>query len=989
MARADQEANRFSMSNAIKNILLGPAAVLTTPAGREPLLDFSQLTPQPGIARGVASFASGMTTPENLALMAGSSGLGAVASDLGKTAISKLVSLGFSSQMIADAARQSPTFVKQLTAGDFDQAKQTLTSMVLEGGTAALGVRHGISAEPSTVAPTERMARGALMTQLPGPALPPPEPLNVRVPPALRSDIAAETRSELGATATALPRRSIAPPTVLPPNVADVLLQARNAEQLGPALNATVPSSLQQVPRTPGAVARGPVASQLKLAIESRAGAAAPPPGPTGVPSEAAAHLQAVEKALHDANLDPSAIREPGDVTTALNQAADQIRQHLDPRATASLSLTTQRGLAADLNMTVDELLSRRSGSPLNSEQLIAARGLLRGSQARVLALAGKAAADESASGEFTSALAQHQMILDSVRGATSEAGRALGSLRIGESELPTARLTRTMAALPPAAQLKAAKLLARIDPNNAVAVNRLIDQMTPATTGDKVYEYYINSLLSGGSAQIVKTSSDIAMRTLAPLTKVLSAGLDLARATATGTPRQRFFGEATADLYGSIAGARHAFDSFASTFQNETRGHGGEWTERPQPVAIKGLTGQLVRLPTRVLAAVTDGFQALGYASQLHATAYRLAAGEGLQGDTLGARAAALVAHPTDVMRTEASKFAARSTFMEDLSGPGAFNKIGSWALKLKQTPLRWLTPFVKVPLNLMREGARLSPAGLIGTAKGAISGDVKGGELSDALARNTLGTGIWLWAISKAMSGDLTGSGPTNYQDRQRLEAAGWQKDAIRVGDHFINYRRLEPVGFSLGAAADFVEAMRRNPDDPALATRFSEGISATAKNALDISFLDNFTRMVASAKTALESGQGIRTAAARAGIRAAGTVIPQGVANVARMTDRVQRNPQTLSEELMSRLPGLSRQVPPRVGPGGQVMLEPGSRAGGINPYPWTRIDPRLASLGRAVEQRERIKALAAARLHFGREAARKATALAAARAAQANK
>ena len=111
-----------------------------------------------GIMHGAAQFASGLTTPENAAIMLGTSGLGAFEGMLGKAGLSKLASLGFSAQMIADGIASGPQFAKQVQAKDWAGARETMTKVALSAYLAKQGVQHAMTPEapPSSFPAPER-----------------------------------------------------------------------------------------------------------------------------------------------------------------------------------------------------------------------------------------------------------------------------------------------------------------------------------------------------------------------------------------------------------------------------------------------------------------------------------------------------------------------------------------------------------------------------------------------------------------------------------------------------------------------------------------------------------------------------------------------------------------------------------------------------------------------------------------------------------------
>lgn len=86
-------------------------------------------------------FAGGLSSPENLAIMVGSGGLGKLPGPAPQI-IGKALSAGFSLQVIAQTAQESPKFLEALARGDENEAKYELTKMVLGLGMAEQGIEH-------------------------------------------------------------------------------------------------------------------------------------------------------------------------------------------------------------------------------------------------------------------------------------------------------------------------------------------------------------------------------------------------------------------------------------------------------------------------------------------------------------------------------------------------------------------------------------------------------------------------------------------------------------------------------------------------------------------------------------------------------------------------------------------------------------------------------------------------------------------------------
>ena len=77
----------------------------------------------------------------------------------------------------------------------------------------------------------------------------------------------------------------------------------------------------------------------------------------------------------------------------------------------------------------------------------------------------------------------------------------------------------------------------------------------------------------------------------------------------------------------------------------------------------------------------------------------------------------------------------------------------------------------------------------------------------------------GAWTLATRDRQDGQLpaiTGSGPSDPEVRRALERAGWQPFSLRIGDSYVSYGRLDPLGTQLGIFVDAAEYFMENDDD-----------------------------------------------------------------------------------------------------------------------------------------------------------------------------
>ena len=459
-----------------------------------------------------------------------------------------------------------------------------------------------------------------------------------------------------------------------------------------------------------------------------------------------------------------------------------------------------------------------------------------------------------------------------------------------------------------------------------------------------------MNGILSGGTG-IVKATSDVAMRSLGIISRPVSAAFDAVHSALTGEPQTRFAGDVKADLYGMLRGMPKALSQFADTFVHE-KGMGDQALDSgARTAAIKGPLGFAVRTPTRFLEAVTDAAKIANYSADMHARAYRMARGEGLTGDAAWGRAEELATNPTREMRAAAGQYALQQTFQEKL-GP-----IGQAVTKLRDlTPGgKFILPFLKTPANILKAAIDYSPAGFAKTAIRSAGGRLEGGELADALAKNTLGTALTATVLYHALEGNITGGGPTSPNDRKSLEAAGWQPYSFKVGNRFVSYRKIEPIGTVMSLAADVAEGIKKGSAGPAVGGLAKSLEQRIARNLEQSEFLGSILRL-----NQIFEGPG------RYMRGMAGTVVPTAVANIAKATDRTVRAPspvdslpEQIKQQLESRIPGLTGNVPAVTTPEGRPLQRPASAFGGFNPYPVSTGEPQLSALEQTLARKEMLR------------------------------
>lgn len=98
-----------------------------------------------GVGAGITRTAESLTTPENLALLVGTEGLGLLPK-IG-AALPRAISAGFSASMFKSAYDQSPAVRQAIEKGDVKAAAQGITELVATVGLAGLAGHHAIAGE--------------------------------------------------------------------------------------------------------------------------------------------------------------------------------------------------------------------------------------------------------------------------------------------------------------------------------------------------------------------------------------------------------------------------------------------------------------------------------------------------------------------------------------------------------------------------------------------------------------------------------------------------------------------------------------------------------------------------------------------------------------------------------------------------------------------------------------------------------------------------
>jgi hypothetical protein len=450
-------------------------------------------------------------------------------------------------------------------------------------------------------------------------------------------------------------------------------------------------------------------------------------------------------------------------------------------------------------------LLSRKIGDgSLNAEQMVAARELLVRSATRLTELAelikgGQAtAADRLA---FRRQLAIHSGIQLQLKGAQTEAARALQSFRIPVSgELDAAALNAEAQRLIQEGNLDestnalADRLLATSAlPENErlAAINRLTERGWYARTKAAVHEAYLTGLLANPATQVKNLLGTASFMMYQIPAEMMAGAYGAALRGTLGRVNPRYLTEDQVYMQDAFLRMKGWADSFKDAMQAASVAYR---TETPSSMATKldvetfepgiasssgGFFGQAInefgrraRIPFRLLLAGDEFFKTISMRGELYVAAnrrYQMSLRQGLTNEEAIDNAGMVLLDPRSV-REDLDIKARYDTLTSDL---GAFGKAAN---ALQQTAFgRFIMPFATAPTNDVLRTASFMPINPFAWAD--VTGRNGPRAQQMALGRLTVGGATMTVVAEYAQNGQITGAMPSDPRLREELLAKGWQ--------------------------------------------------------------------------------------------------------------------------------------------------------------------------------------------------------------------
>lgn len=603
--------------------------------------------------------------------------------------------------------------------------------------------------------------------------------------------------------------------------------------------------------------------------------------------------------------------------------------------------------LAEQVGMTPEMLLKRRPREAFTAEEALAARQILVASGENIIRLAKQAeVGGDLELALLRRAMAQHQAIQHQVAGMTAEAGRALQSFRIQaastkEQQRAIEDAINDSGGFDINKQL--AKRLGQLE--NSKEVGQVLSQMHGNRWWNASSELFINGILSGAPTHMANVSSNLFVNALTVSERKV--------ASLFGDSIQP--GEADAMLVGMVHGMRDGFrlgwqalrtgepsDQFVKIDTNKYKAIAGEKFGLTGPLGrVVDYMGIAIRTSGRLLTAEDEFFKAVGYRMELHAQAYRTAFNEGLTGDEAAARVAEIINNPPQNIKMASIDAARYGTFTNSVEGMKIRRTKGLREAaergKAEIPESRVILPFISTPSNIMSFGLERTPISMFSRG---VKEELEAGGARRDLALAKIATGSMIMAVSAdlALSGSITGGGPANRDMKNLLRATGWQPYSIKVGNTYYAYNRLDPLGMTIGLAADMTEIIGQKDEYDAQQIAVATTL-ALFQNLSSKTYLSSFTEFLDAFMSASDDPDSQNYKMERWLNRAAGGFIPfssamRSVERVMDPTVRIGFDQGTINNFLrrvQTGIPGYSEDLPPRRNIFGDIIV----LEGGIGP------------------------------------------------------
>lgn len=399
--------------------------------------------------------------------------------------------------------------------------------------------------------------------------------------------------------------------------------------------------------------------------------------------------------------------------------------------------------------------------------------------------------------------------------------------------------------------------------------VNKNADEITKAAEGvdfndsKQVTEFYrkfikpnvsewidalrYNSMLSSPTTHLVNTSSNFqGTGILAPIEKTITGLVDATRAAIDGKPRSYAVGEGLAYAKGYYSNIANASKNFLNVMRGgKTVNYNPDLPDATQIGLATSTAGRAIektlKFPIKLLEAGDQFFSSLTEGGLESSLAYRASKGIGSPDDIAQETAKRLF---RGELHSSEQGYVLNS--IDDLT-----NLIGR--LRHSDNPVtstiaKFTIPFLRTPMNLLKQGIEYSPLG-VATLAGAKN-------KTEQLSKIIIGLGSAAGAATLLGQDRLTWAEPTNAKQKAAFRAAGRQPYSIRIGDKWVSYSKLHPaIAFNLALISSIDDALKQQKLSESDADSVMQAFAKYGNFVADQSYLKSIGDFVAGVKGDLD--------------------------------------------------------------------------------------------------------------------------------------
>lgn len=447
-----------------------------------------------------------------------------------------------------------------------------------------------------------------------------------------------------------------------------------------------------------------------------------------------------------------------------------------------------------------------------------------------------------------------------------------------------------------------------KINPGDIAGLQKFFKDVAQPRNWDKLVELRGSLLLTSPKTTMRATIGNLIGRIYKPGERFMAGAWENIRHILTGKPKERFCGEAAADIYGTLKSIPEAFGKAWRAFLREsymTQSRAVEAMTYKRGFAIKGVLGKFARAGFRGVTAVDEFCHTLSKQASLHAQAYRQAAKEGKTLKEMIMKTADYAKSPTFRMAAEATREALIETQRMQLGRAG--RSFSRW-INYPGNPLKLVLVFCRTPVNLIKWGFLRSPFGIIRNIQQIIKAP-GAAERADVIGQMMAAQMVNAYIAYQVIEGNITGC--LSYDKKKRLAQirAGIKPYSIKIGDKHYSYSFAQPLGLQMAIVANVctkvLEGKKIGYDsiDKEVEQFTAESIK-NLKSATYLTGIRDLTR-------AFEMPQIYGKQFAQKFIV---SFTPRFLMWMQRVSDPMKRSPETIIEKFKAVLPGISKKVRP---------------------------------------------------------------------------